>query len=85
MNNTPTTVPAVSDCRCKYCHSLLARRDRDGLTIRRGDMQTTVTGSDVTVSVTCYRCKTLNVLVSRRPMPTPPTPASPALPRSSAA
>lgn len=62
---------------------LLAKRDRDGLTIRRGDMQVVVSG-DSTVAVTCYRdrCRTLNVLASRTPMP--PTPV-PALPRASAA
>lgn len=72
-----------TDCRCKACGALLAKRDRDGLTIRRGDMQVVITG-DSTVAVTCYRdrCRTLNVLSSR--MPTPPTPAN-ALPRASAA
>jgi hypothetical protein len=35
-------------------------------------MQTTVTGTDFTVAVTCYRCKTLNVATSpRKPTPTP--------------
>ncbi|MFP2963489.1 hypothetical protein ACLEPN_38555 [Myxococcus sp. 1LA] len=78
MRTTSTT-----DCRCKVCGALLAKLDRDGLTIRRGDMQIVVTG-DSTVSVTCYRdrCRTLNVLASRRP--TTPTPAS-TLPRATAA
>ena len=62
MRTTSTT-----DCRCKNCQALLAKRDLDGLTIRRGDMQTTVTGADFTVSVSCYRCKTLNVIASRKP------------------
>jgi hypothetical protein len=46
-------------------------------------MQVVVSG-DSTVAVTCYRdrCRTLNVLSSRKP--TPPTPAN-ALPRVSAA
>ncbi len=77
MRTTSTT-----DCRCKNCQALLAKRDLDGLTIRRGDMQTTVTGGDFTVSVTCYRCKALNVITSRTP--TAPTPAS-TLTRASAA
>jgi len=60
----------TTDCRCKHCQALLARRELDGLTVRRGDMQTTVTGTEFTVSVTCYRCKTLNVLTSvRKPTP----------------
>lgn len=64
--STPT------ECRCKACGSLLAKRNHDGLTIRRGDMQVVVTG-DSTVAVTCYRarCRALNVLTSR-PEP-PPT------------
>ena len=66
------------------CQALLAKQDRDGLSIRRGDMQTTVTGTDFTVAVTCYRCKTLNVVTPpRKPTPTP-TPTS-ALPRATAA
>ena len=81
MRTTSTT-----DCRCKNCQVLLAKHDRDGLTIRRGDMQTTVTGADFVVAVTCYRCKTLNVVASpRKPSPTPtPTPST-ALPKATAA
>ncbi|WP_223643814.1 hypothetical protein NVS55_08380 [Myxococcus stipitatus] len=77
------TQSTTTDCRCKACGALLAKLDRDSLTIRRGDMQIVVTG-DSTVSVTCYRdrCRTLNVLASRRP--TTPSPAS-ALPRATAA
>ena len=73
----------TTDCRCKACGALLAKRDRDGLTIRRGDMQVVVSG-DSTVAVTCYRdrCRTLNVLSSRNP--TPSMPANP-LPNVSAA
>jgi len=38
--------------------------------------------ADFTVAVTCYRCKTLNVLASpRKPTPTPTS----ALPRATAA
>ncbi|MBI5531805.1 MAG: hypothetical protein HY898_03760 [Deltaproteobacteria bacterium] len=58
MHRTPI------DFRCKKCRALLAKHDSDGLAIRRGDMQTTVTGTDFTVSVTCYRCRTLNVVTS---------------------
>jgi hypothetical protein len=67
-----TTHTLTNDCRCKACGALLAKLDRDGLTIRRGDMQVVVSG-DSTVAVTCYRdrCRTLNVLSSRRPMPPP--------------
>ncbi|GAB4215632.1 MAG: hypothetical protein OHK0013_41400 [Sandaracinaceae bacterium] len=76
------TSTSTADCRCKHCQALLAKHDRDGLTIRRGDMQTTVTGADFTVAVTCYRCKTLNVLAPpRRPTHTPTS----ALPRATAA
>ena len=78
-----TQSTTATDCRCKACGALLAKRDRDGLTIRRGDMQVVVSG-DSTVAVTCYRdrCRTLNVLSSRKPPP--PTPAN-ALPSVSAA
>jgi len=58
-----------TDLRCKHCHTLLAKQDRDGLSIRRGTLQATITGADTTVSVTCYRCLTLNVM---RIAPTPP-------------
>jgi phage FluMu protein Com len=54
-----------TDIRCKQCNSLLAREDRDGLCVRRGDMQLIVSGAQFAVSVTCYRCRTLNV-VDRR-------------------
>jgi phage FluMu protein Com len=67
------TQSTTTDCRCKACGALLAKHGRDGLTIRRGDMQLVVSGES-TVAVTCYRCRTLNVLSSRRPMP--PAPAS---------
>jgi phage FluMu protein Com len=69
------TTTTTTDCRCKGCDALLAKRDRDGLSIRRGDMQTTVTGADFTVAVSCYRCRALNVLTSR---PEPPPTATPA-------
>jgi phage FluMu protein Com len=61
---TPTT-----DIRCKQCNSLLAKRERDGVAIRRGELQATVTGSDFTIAVTCYRCRALNVVTSRPPQP----------------
>lgn len=73
---------APTDCRCKACNVLLAKLDRDGLSIRRNDLQLVVTGDSV-VAVTCYRCKTLNVLTASC-KPTPPTPTS-ALSRASAA
>ena len=51
------------DVRCKGCNILLARIDSNGLTIRRGDLQATVTG-DLHASFVCYRprCGLLNVL-----------------------
>ncbi|MDP1826627.1 MAG: hypothetical protein Q8L48_25375 [Archangium sp.] len=52
----------LTELRCKQCNALLAKNDRDGLSIRRGELQATVTGVDVTIAVTCYRCKSLNVL-----------------------
>lgn len=75
--STASTIP----CTCKRCNALLAKLERDGLCIRRNDLQLVVTGDSV-VSVTCYRCKTLNVLSSRTP--STPTPAN-ALARSAAA
>ena len=45
------TQSTTNDCRCKACGALLAKLDRDGLTIRRGDMQVVVSG-DSTVAVT---------------------------------
>ncbi len=59
---------STTDLRCKHCNTLLAKQDRDGLSIRRGALQATITGTDTTVSVTCYRCSTLNVM---RPTPPP--------------
>lgn len=67
-----TQSTSTTDCRCKACGALLAKRDRDGLSIRRGEMQVVVNG-DSAVAVTCYRCKALNVLVSRTPTPPSPT------------
>ena len=57
-----------ADCRCKGCQSLLAKRDPDGLTIRRRDLQVTING-DATVVITCHRpgCRALNVLTPRPP------------------
>ena len=64
---------STTDFRCKQCQALLAKHDSDGLCIRRGDLQATVTGSHFTVSVTCYRCKTLSVVTSPSRAPTPKT------------
>lgn len=58
-----TTYPP--DIRCRQCYALLAKRDRDALLIRRGPMQTTVTGTDFTIEVICYRCSTRNVAAFR--------------------
>lgn len=66
-----------TECRCKSCGALLAKRDDGGVSIRRGDLQATITG-DFTAAVTCYRCRTLNVLASR--LPTPPPAAAAAHP-----
>lgn len=68
--------PTSTELRCKHCQALLAKQDRDGLSLRRGDLQILVTGSDFTASVTCYRCQTLNVAVgSSKPAPAPAAPA----------
>ena len=48
--------------RCKHCGTQLASHDPDGLCIRRGGLEATVTGTDFTVSARCYRCGGLNVL-----------------------
>lgn len=61
-------IRSTTDCRCKACGTLLAKRDGDGVTIRRGDMQVVITG-DSTIAVTCYRCRALNMLASP---PAPP-------------
>ena len=41
-----TQSTTATDCRCKACGALLAKRDRDGLTIRRGDMQAHADAAD---------------------------------------
>jgi ribosomal protein S27E len=46
------------DVRCFVCGALLAKRDADGVCIRRGEMHTRVRGSDVSVQIRCYRCRT---------------------------
>lgn len=51
-----------TEIRCKQCSVLLAKAERDGVTIRRGEQQTTVSGRDYAVSISCYRCRTLNVV-----------------------
>lgn len=62
----------TTNFRCKHCNALLAKLEGGGVCIRRNDLQVTTSGSDFTVSVCCYRCKTLNVLMS--PTATPPPP-----------
>ena len=62
-----------NELRCTGCDALLAKRERGGFSIRRGPMQTAVTG-DFTIAVTCYRCGALNVATSRPP--TTPSPAA---------
>lgn len=51
------------DWRCSACGILLARIGDDELTIRRNELQATMTG-EFHASVVCYRprCRTLNVL-----------------------
>lgn len=64
---SPMHTTSTTECRCKLCQALLAKRESAGLSIRRGDLQATVMGGDFTVAVLCYRCKTLNVLASAAP------------------
>lgn len=63
-------------CRCEACGALLAKLDRNGITIQCGDMQVVVSGES-TVAITCYRdsCRALNVLSSRKPTLSPITPS----------
>ena len=51
------------DVRCKGCGAKLADLARDGLTIRRGKLQATITGR-FHAALVCYRptCQTLNVI-----------------------
>jgi hypothetical protein len=51
-----------TDCRCKRCNALLAKKERTGISIRRGELQAMVTGTDFTASIVCYRCHTLTVV-----------------------
>jgi hypothetical protein len=46
------------DVRCFRCRALLAKRGKDEVCIRRGELHTRIRGSDATVEVRCYRCKT---------------------------
>jgi phage FluMu protein Com len=50
-----------TELRCKHCKALLAKRERDALSICRGGLQATITGTTLVVSLTCYRCQALNV------------------------
>jgi phage FluMu protein Com len=45
------------DVRCSHCGALLAKRGKDELCIRRGEMQTRIRGADARVEMRCYRCK----------------------------
>ena len=69
-------ISTPNECRCKSCGALLAKRDPDGISIRRGDLHATIVG-DFTASVSCYRCRTLNVVISRSTPPTAPAAAHP--------
>ncbi len=54
--------PLSTDVRCKSCSALLAKRDPSALTIRRGSMEVTLSGSDFELAVTCYRCRAVSRL-----------------------
>lgn len=69
MPRGPRERPMSTELRCKQCRTLLAKREPDGLAIRRGTLQATISGVDATVSVTCYRCLTLNVMRISQPSP----------------
>lgn len=66
---------STTDFRCRQCQALLAKHDAGGLCIRRGDLQATVTGSQFTVSIACYRCKALSVVTSASRASAPQTAA----------
>jgi hypothetical protein len=66
----------TTEFHCKQCRALLAKHDRDGMCIRRGDLQAVISGADFSVAVTCYRCRTLNLVASAaRPVCVPSAPA----------
>ena len=52
-----------TEVRCRGCNALLAMRDGEQVSIRRGDLQATIIG-DFVASLVCYRpsCRTLNVI-----------------------
>jgi len=52
--------------RCQKCNALLGLKDQDHIDIRRADLKVGVEGR---ATVTCYRCKTVNVLVYPTPVP----------------
>lgn len=64
MREHSTPFPQLVPIRCKRCNTQLASHDQDGLCIRRGNLEATVTGTDFTVAAACYRCRTLNVMTS---------------------
>jgi phage FluMu protein Com len=66
---------STKDFRCKQCQALLAKHDSDGLSIRRGDLQATVSGNGFTVSFTCYRCQSLSVVTTASRAPASKTAA----------
>ena len=54
----------ATDCRCKACNALLAKQACNALSIRRGRIETRVSGADFAVGITCYRCHAFNVFTS---------------------
>jgi len=59
----PSDAGGRRDVRCSGCGALLARIDRAGLCIRRGDLEACIDGC-FHASLTCYRprCRRLNVV-----------------------
>jgi hypothetical protein len=45
---------------------MLAKRDADGVSIRRGDLETAIVGS-FALAMLCYRCRTLNIVSHQAP------------------
>ena len=63
----PTTADSI---HCKQCHTLLMVREPAGLCAKRSGLELLITGTQFTVSVTCYGCRALNV-VSNSSSPQP--------------